>query len=203
MAATSRTNEEKQTLYDGASVSELATLFNTDKRDVTRKIRTVQSTGTRGGHPIYPIGAAAKFLVDPDVDIAAWIKKLRPQDLPPMMQKDFWSAQNERQKYEISQQRLWKTEDVQIVLAEAFKAIRTSVMLHADTVENRAGLTEEQRKIIYQLQDVMLEEVRGALIESRNSVQDGKAFPAVEIKEALEVEEPVAEEEDEFAGSGL
>lgn len=167
-----RSAAEKATLYDGASVSELSLLFGKDKRRVAELIRAVPASGHRAGFPIFAIADAAPYLVDPVVDIEAWIKKLRPNDLPPYLQKDFWAAQRQRQQYEIAQGNLWSTEEVQLALGEAFKSLKASIRLWADTIERQTSLTEEQRRIIMQMSDAMLADLHRGLIEETNRARD-------------------------------
>lgn len=165
MAGHERSEEEKSTIYEGASISELALLFGKDKRRVAELIREVEPSGMRAGYPVFPIGEAAKYLVDPIVDIEAWIKKLRPNDLPPFLQKEFWAAQRQRQQYELTQGSLWSTEDVQLALGEAFKSLKSSIRLWADNIERQTSLTEDQRRIITKMSDAMLLDLHRALVE--------------------------------------
>lgn len=165
MAGHERSPDEKQSLYDGASISELSLIFGKDKRRVAELIRTVEPSGMRAGYPVFAIGDAAPFLVDPIVDVESWIKRLRPNDLPPFLQKEFWSAQRQRQQYEITQGNLWSTEDVQMALGEAFKSLKSAIRLWSDVIERQTALTEEQRQIIMKLSDSMLLDLHRSLID--------------------------------------
>lgn len=159
-----RTENERKTLYEGASISELALLFGKDKRKVAELIHEVLPSGTRAGHPVFPVAEAARYLVDPVVDVEAWIRKLRPNDLPPFLQKEFWSAQRQRQQYELAQGNLWETGDVQMVLGEAFKSLKASVRSWSDVIERQTGLSEDQKNIIQRLSDNMLSELQRQLV---------------------------------------
>ena len=129
-----------QRLYDGCTIQELAKVFRMNAKDVSEKIRNLPSSGLRQGHPIYHLAEAARYLMDPLVDVEAYIKKLRPNDLPPFLLKEFWSGQLNKQKYELNAANLWPTVDVMTVLADVFKKLKSGILLFADTIE--AGFKE-------------------------------------------------------------
>lgn len=160
-----KTPEHQGQIYEGVSISELAAIFHMDRRTVTEKTRSCPTAGTRDGYPIYSIAAAAGYLVEPLIDIEAYIKRLRPQDLPPLLTKEFWAGQIAKQKFQLNDSKLWPTEDVMTVLADVFKRLKAGILLFADTVEARAELTELQRKLINELSDGLLIELHRVLVE--------------------------------------
>lgn len=177
--ATARTNDEKSALFDGVSVSLLAAIFEKDKRTVSQAIRDVEPSGMKGGFPVYRLKDAAPYLVEPVADLEEYLSKLKPQDLPAQLQKDFWAAQLSRQKFELNKGELWPTDKVVLALAEAFKKLKTGVMLFSDTVEARAELNERQRKIINELADALLEELRASLLEGKFDGDEEQPEPAI------------------------
>lgn len=154
-----------QLLLDGCSVSELASLFNKDKRTVSERIRNVKPSGDRNGFPIYHLAEASKYLCDPVVNVEEYIKQLRPQDLPPYLLKEFWLGQLTKQKFELNDAKLWLTEDVMRVLANVFKNLKTGILLFADTIEAKTDLTDKQRRLLNELSDGLLIELHRTLIE--------------------------------------
>lgn len=154
-------------LNDGVSISFLATFFNMDKRHVALKLPGVKVVGEANGHPRYDFKEAMQKLARPSPEqVMEYVKKMRPNDLPPMMQSEFWNAQLRRQKFERDANNTWHTEDVLSAFAEVFKAVRTAAQLMADATERETGLTPAQRTIITSLGDAMLADVRTKLIDN-------------------------------------
>jgi hypothetical protein len=157
--------DEKLTLYEGASVSILGELFGMDNRDVTKKLAKCKPCGERNGWPIYKLGEAARYLVEPVIDIEEYIKTLKPSDLPTALQDAYWKGQLSRQKWEENAKHLWRTEAVMSVLTGVYKNLRQGLMLFSDTVEAQKGLNAEQRAVIEGLTDNLLDEMRRTLVE--------------------------------------
>lgn len=152
-------------LMKGLPVSTIARLFRMEVDTVRRKIRDLKPVGERNGYPLYNVAEAAEFLVQPKVDLEAYLKKLRPQDMPQGIQKQFWDAQNGRLKFMADAGHLWRTDRVQHVVADAFKVIRQRVLLFADTVDRQTGLEEAQRAIVQNMADGLLNDLHDAIIE--------------------------------------
>lgn len=159
--------ESRGIIYEGASLSQLAVMFDLDNREIARKIHSVQPCGERMGYPIYRIKDAAPFLVPPSPDeVANAIKRMSPRDLPASLTKEYWLAQKARADYEEDQGDLWRTADVMRVLGEVFKVSRMSLLLMRDQVERQVELTDKQRNIIIALIDGVLGTMRKSLIEN-------------------------------------
>lgn len=156
----------KQFMMEGVPVSLLADMFHTSRQNVRRKLADVKPIAYRDGNPLYDIAHAAERLVKPKVDLAAYIKTLRPADVPVALQKQFWDAQNGRLKYMTDAEDLWHSVKVQMAIGDLFKLIRQRVQLLADTVERQTGLTDEQRRIIEGISDAMLEDLHDSIIEN-------------------------------------
>lgn len=157
-------------LMKGLPVSTVSRLFRMEVDTVRRKIRDLKPVGERNGYPLYNVAEAAEFLVQPRVDLEAYLKKLRPQDMPQGIQKSFWDAQNQRLKFMADAGHLWRTDRVQHVVADAFKVIRQRVLLFADTVDRQTGLDEKQREIVQHMADGLLEDLHKAVIEHFKSL---------------------------------
>ena len=158
--------ESRGIIYDGASLSQLANIFDLDNREIARKIHGVAPCGERMGYPIYRIKDVAPFLVPPSPDeVANAIKRMSPRDLPAALTKEYWLAQQARANFEEDQGDLWRTSDVMQVFGEVFKVSRMSLLLMRDQVERQTELTEKQRTIIIGLIDGVLGTMRKSLIE--------------------------------------
>jgi hypothetical protein len=157
-------HKRRAELASGLPVTELATLFRTNRQNVRKKLAGVKPIGDRAGDPVYDIYDAAQVLVKPNVDLAEYIKTMRPNDVPPALQKQFWDGQLGRQKFEELAGNLWRTEKVQLAMADLLKIVRQQIQLMSDTVERETGLTEEQRKIIFGISDNVQDSLHKAVL---------------------------------------
>jgi len=163
-----RDREELASLFNGCSISMLGQVFGLDNREVARRIVNLKSSGNRDGHPVYDLAQAARYLVDPIIDMEAYIKSLKPSDLPVPLQRAYWSALVEKQKWQENAKELWRTTRVMDVFVDVFKKLRSTLVMFDDTVEAAAGITEPQRKIIRQMADQLLNDLREGLVEEFN-----------------------------------
>lgn len=165
LGATRLDDESRGILYEGCSLSQLSTLFDSDNREVARRIRNLAPCGERMGYPIYKLADAAAYLVAPQGDISEAIKKMSPKDLPPSLTKEFWAGQHARLKFEEDQGDLWRTTYIIEKLSELFKTLRMSILLMQDQVERQTTLTDQQRDIIRGLTDGVLNDLATSLNE--------------------------------------
>ena len=164
--------EEMSFLAKGVSISFLGTFFGMDKRHVAVKLAGVRVVGKGpNNHPLYDFKESILKLARPGADqLAEYVKTMRPNDLPPLMQSEFWQGQLRRQKFMLEAGDLWKTIDVLDMLADVFKTVRITTMLFADSVARETDLTPRQRTIISELSDAMLDELREKLTDNKNFV---------------------------------
>ena len=160
-----------QYVFDGMIISEYGTIFGMHIRDVARKLRKVEPTGQRHGHDIYHIKDAAPYLMKPVVNVEEWIKKLRPNDLPPFLLKEFWAGQRTKQQFEKEAGQLWRTENVIEVFATCFKNLRSQILLFADQIEGQTELTPQHRKLIEKQCDSLIIMCRKNLLKRKANVK--------------------------------
>ena len=166
MARKGTVAEDLSFLTQGVSLSFLSSLFRMDRRYAALKLSGVRII-SREPHVKYDFSQAVTKLARPDPEqIAEYVKAMRPNDLPPMMQAEFWQGQLRRQKFMVEAGDLWKTTDVLDMLTDVFKTVRVSSMLMADTVARETQLTSRQRTIISELADAMLDDLRERLIDN-------------------------------------
>lgn len=152
-------------VYRGVSVTWLANAFKMDRNTVKKRLAHCPSVSNDRSTPLYSLRQAASYLVEPKVDIASYLKAMRPNDLPPLLQDTFWSAQMKRQKWEVEAGNLWPTEDVLEVLSEAARRIRSAITLWTDNLDRVNGLNSEQRKMLTGMCDGLLDEIHETLID--------------------------------------
>jgi len=150
----------------GVSITWLAYAFHMDKNTVKRRIAPLESIGKKLGHPVYAMRQAAAYLIQPKVDIADWIKKLRPNDLPPLLQETFWAAALKRQKWEENAGDLWRTDAILDVFGELAMSIKSQVQLWVENVDRNHNISPEIRKAITEQSDNLLAEIHKILIEA-------------------------------------
>jgi hypothetical protein len=167
-------SQQREAMMAGLSLSVLCEIFGKDKREAKARLKEVQPMGMRAGFPVYDLKEAARYLVDPVVDVEEFIKKLRPQDLPMALQAEFWKGQNQRLKFEEETGELWRTSQVQTVLADTFRVVRQTVSLFSEAVERQVGLTEEQRKLLTNMCDGLLEDTGKAIVSQFKNYDPSK-----------------------------
>lgn len=155
----------QQDVLQGLSASRLAAIFHTSVEIVRRKLTGLAPVAQYNGHDLYDIAEAAQRLVKPTVDVEEYIQKMRPQDLPARLGKDFWAAQRSRQQFEEEAGDLWRTEKVQHVIGDLVKLFRQRVMLFTDTVERQHTLTIDQRRVVQALADGLLEDTYAEVLK--------------------------------------
>ena len=169
-------------VYGGVSAHWLAQMFGADKNTIKKKLASsgIEIVGRRNGGPLYRLRDAAPYLIAPKVDLVSYIKSLRPNDLPPMLNDAYWGSMLKRQKWEENAGDLWRTGDVLEVLGDLNLAFRTTVNLWVEEVDRINSLTAEQRITISQNADKLLDQVYEMLVElptkrktSNTSVEEG------------------------------
>lgn len=146
-------------VHGGVSAAWLGHVFGHDKNTIKKKLEKCEPCGSNRGTPLYRIKDAAAWLVPPKVDIMTYIKGMRPQDMPPVLNDAYWSAMRKRQVVLKEAGDTWATADVLRVFGEGALRIKSTVQLWVDELERVHGLTEEQRRILVQMSDGLLEDV--------------------------------------------
>ena len=174
----------------GVSITWLAYAFHMDKNTVKRRIAPLEPIGKKLGHPVYAMRQAAAYLIQPKVDIADWIKKLRPNDLPPLLQETFWAAALKRQKWEENAGDLWRTEAILDVFGELAMSIKSQVQLWVENVDRNHNISPEIRKAITDQSDNLLAEIHNILIEAPSKKRtENQLSELTEMSPEVQIEE--------------
>jgi len=149
-------------LVKGASVNQLAQLFDLDRRTVANRLRDVQPCGKRNSFPIYKISEVAELLVVGYMtgDQVSETQKRQRAD----KEKDYWDAKLKEQKYLENMGDLWRTERIVEVFSVVFKQIRESVTVFLDALEHESGLPPKQIEKAKFFGDALLVEMRDHLM---------------------------------------
>ena len=174
----------------GVSITWLAYAFHMDKNTVKRRIAPLEPIGKKLGHPVYAMRQAAAYLIQPKVDIADWIKKLRPNDLPPLLQETFWAAALKRQKWEENAGDLWRTNAILDVFGELAMSIKSQVQLWVENVDRNHNISPEIRKAITDQSDNLLAEIHNILIEAPSKKRtENQLSELTEMSPEVQIEE--------------
>lgn len=156
-------------VYGGVSANWLAQIFGSDVKTIKKKLARAEGVrvGTgRGGVALYNIAAAAAYLVKPKIDLIQYVKGLRPNDLPPILNDSYWAAMLKRQKWQENAGDLWRTEDVLAVLGDTAFMIKSTAQLWVEDIDRLHGISPEIRKTITQQVDTLLESIHEEMIEA-------------------------------------
>lgn len=136
-----------------ATIAQLAQLFETDAKTLPKRMKSVVPRGTRRGYKVYSIREAASFIVTPGYEIEDFIRQMSPQELPPLLSKEFWNGQRARLEYETKLGQHWPTEDIVEYVSELQNTIRMTLLLLVDDVHREESLTDGQRKALQRITD--------------------------------------------------
>lgn len=170
-----------------ATMAQLAQMFRTDSKSLPQRLQGLQSAGTnRRGYKVFWIDEAASRLVRPGYEIEEYIRQMSPQELPPLLSKEYWNGQNARIKFEEQMGRLWPTDRVVEAFSTGLAALRMSILLIQDGVEREEVLTEKQREVVQRLMDSAVNDAREAIVEkmkefdSAHELEDDRGIQGLE-----------------------
>lgn len=152
--------EQRHAMYRGCTISDLEIIFKMDRRTILSRLTDCKPSGKRGQAETFLIRDVAPYLVKPAGDMEEFIKRARPQDLSPLLLKEYWNGQRAKQAFLEGEGQLWRTERVFQLFAEAFKSVRTSLLLIPDELERKSALTDVQRDELMALVDTTLNRLR-------------------------------------------
>lgn len=197
--ATAMQRETWSKIAAGCTITDLSMLFRLDARTVRIRLADVPPDGKRGNYPLWQIITAAPYLVKPAYDVEQYIKKMRPNDLPPLLLKEYWNGQRARQRFEEDEGLLWRTQKVVETLSEVFKTARMTILLLPDTLERETTLTDSQRQIIRDECDKTLEAMRDNLVEKFEPREDERDLSDFFALPGEQSTDGAAEGEDDFS----
>ncbi len=154
-------------VYGGVSAAWLAQVFGQDPKTVKKKLgkgRCPIAGYSSHKAPLYLIHEAAAYLVKPKIDLVEYIKSLRPNDLPPMLNDAYWAAMIKRQKWQENAGELWHTDDVLRVFGDVAFMYKTTSQLWVEELDRLHSLSPELRQTVTRLVDQLLESVHEELV---------------------------------------
>lgn len=139
-----------------ATLAQIARLFNTDAKTLPKRLKRLVPKGMRRGYKVYSIAEAASYLITPGYEIEEYIRQMSPQELPPLLSKEYWNGQAARLKYETAMGQHWPTEEIVAFLGELLNVSRMTLLLLVDDVNREESLTDGQRGVIQRITDAAI-----------------------------------------------
>lgn len=146
----------------------LALVFDMDPATVKKRLLTVKPVGFAGSgvqaRELYDFKEACSYLVEPKIDLDAYIRSLDPAKLPNHINDMFWKAQRTRLKFLHEAREAWATGDVLAVFGETNMLIKDRVQLWGETMREECKLSDEQMDTFNKMSDALLLDLHKALI---------------------------------------
>lgn len=135
----------------------LAQVFDMDTATVKKRLLRVKPLGKVGAgvqeRELYDFKEAVGYLVEPKIDLGAYIKSLDPAKLPNHLNKFYWEAQLTKLKFMREAREAWRTEDVLEVFGAVFMLIKDRVQLWPETARENLRITDDQVARLKQMAD--------------------------------------------------
>lgn len=182
-------------LYQGASITQLSTIFGMDVREIRTRMRgMVMPCGQRANNEIYSIKEVAPYLVQPAYDMDEFIQRMSTADLPTLLRKEYWAGMRSRQLYEKEAAELWGTQEVIETISEVLKTVRLSMLLSRESISRETELTPRQQQIIERIIDKTLADIHGTV---KQKFKERKDKASKKITEQKTKARPVEVSDDE------
>lgn len=149
-----------------ATMSQIAQMFQTDAKTLPQRMKGIIPKGKRNGYRVYDIREAASRLVKPGYEIEDFIRQMSAQELPPLLNKEFWNGQRARIAFEKEMGNLWPTEEVIALFAVLENGIRQTMLLVVDDIQREEGLTDGQRRAFRRITDASITQFKEKLTEA-------------------------------------
>jgi hypothetical protein len=170
----------------------LALVFDMDPATVKKRLLRVKPVGFGGGskqpRALYDFKEACSYLVEPKIDLDAYIKSLDPNKLPNHINKMFWEAQRTRLRFFIDTGQAWGNEDVLDVLGGLFMLIKDRTLMIPEELRE-AGVSDEVCETVRTMCDKFERDLHKQLIELPRQRQTQHIFaddPALKSDESGE-----------------
>lgn len=169
----------------------IAQVFDMDPATVTKRLLACPTLTSPGDtRPLYDFKQAVAYLVEPKMDIEAYIKNLDPNRMPNHINKVFWEAARVRLKFMIEAGDAWLTGEVLDVFGLVFMTIKDRMQLWTETLRERGGLSDETLARMTQMIDALQEDLHQQLVDIPKQRQT-KSLVAEHANELLASEDLV------------
>lgn len=190
-------------LGSGVTIRQAATIFqihNTELGNLVRKAG-IKPSGERSGADIYKIKDISRVCVPPIWTDEQWEDVLHKGHFPETLKKDFWAARTSRLRYLTAAGEYWHTNDVIEAVSELNRIFAMGIKLIPDTIDRLATLNPEQRKLLTELLDEVMQGVAKNVRETfeekakQERVKRLEELTGEQASDEKSVEEQVSDEE--------
>lgn len=137
----------------------LALVFDMDPATVKKRLLAVKPIGYSGSgasaRKMYDFKEACSYLVEPKIDLDAYIRSIDPGKLPNHLNKFYWDAQLAKQKFMERARELFAAPDILTVFGRVFMLIKDHVQLWPETAREKLSLSDEDTAKLKQLADAL------------------------------------------------
>ena len=112
----------------------------------------------------YRIADAAGYLVEQKFDAEEFIAVMKRSQLPNAINKTFWDAMIQKQKWEENAGDLWRTDSIREKMKDMFQNMKFTMQLWVDSLSEQTKLTDDQREILTELVDGLQMEIYNSLV---------------------------------------
>lgn len=162
-----------------ATMSQIAQMFETDPKTLPQRMKGIIPKDRRNGYKVYSISEAASRIVKPGYEIEPYVRQMSPQELHPLLLKEFWNGQRARLTYEKELGNYWPTGDVVEFIGVIAQGIRQTLLLITDDIDREEELTNGQREAFRRITDeairAMSEEITKRLQEYHANRESDRA----------------------------
>lgn len=123
------------------SERQVAALFEVSRDTVSRRLRDVRQSGERSGFPVYHMRDVAPAMCGDGRQAVSSDDDFDPLKLPPKDRDHWYASEQKRVKLEADLRGLVSAEEVDRVLAAAFKSLSGSLDMLPDVLERECGLS--------------------------------------------------------------
>ncbi len=134
----------------GVNVPWLSQFLNMDRKEINRKLSGCPHLPGRGktSGKIYEPEVALRYLIEPVADLEAFLKKLKPKDVPFRITKAYFDGQAARDEYQLKRNLLFHTDDVLDILVAVLKIVNDESQATTAIIEKTAGLAPKQERLL-------------------------------------------------------
>lgn len=144
-------------IYEGITVNALSQLTGISHYHLQKRLGETAPIGSRGENKVYDIqeALAAAYLELSSEDGEEGVPKLSANQ-----QKAFWESKLRRQQYMVDAGILVPADEMLMEYSRAVGKFVSGINLMADQIDRLTGLTKDQRRLINEAMDSLLEQLR-------------------------------------------
>lgn len=126
------------------SINGISKAFGMAPSTVKKRLAGVRPVDSWRGNDTYDFAEVMDYIATPQIDLAEQLSRMRPSEMPVLLQSPFWDAQNKRLDFGVKARHLWRTEDITEAFSSALQELRSSLLSLPDALRVEAQLSDAQ-----------------------------------------------------------